>query len=266
MTWGVSFRGYDLDSTNGITVENVSEKASVNVREQKLKEGGASLDLLSLASRSITISGKIHSDSASGFKTVLRAFLAKVNDPSEGDLILDALSLPCVAIPQAISYGPLVTSADWSIRFVSGQKFWKSASATTASGLIGKTSATLTATLSYNANYAESMPTWTLTSLESGTISDLSLTVTNSTNGEEFKVSNFNVGAGDVLTIDPDSETVYYSTSSSGVSTPPNRIDGSFWSISGASVSLTATLSTTGLSSGFTFAVSYFPRHYSFGE
>ena len=266
MAWGVSFRGFALDSTNGITVENVSENASVNVREQKLKEGGSSLDLLSLASRTITLSGKIHSDSASGFKTALRAFLAKVNDPSEGDLILDALKLSCVAIPQAINYGPLVTSANWSIRFVSGEKFWKTATATTASGLIGKTSATLSTTLSYDADYAEVLPTWTLTSLESGAISDLSITITNSTTGEEFRVSDFDVGPSDVLTIDPDAESVYYSTSSSGVSTSPKRIDGSFWAISGASVSLTATLSTTSLSDGFTLGVSYYPRHYSFGE
>ena len=266
MAWGVTFRGYALDSTNGVAITNISENASMNVREQKLKEGGASLDLLSLASRSITITGKVTGDTSSNFYTHLRNLQAKLNDPSEGTLVLDTYTLPCVAIPGQITYGPNILSANFSCRFVSENKFWRSASTTGASSSAFGTSGTasVTGTITYNANYAPTSPSWTLQNNEGSTVTGLDLTIEDTTNSQAFKVYNMDLGASDVVTIDPSAGQVYISTSSSGASKPPQKVDGAFWDISGASVAFSATVNTTSLSTGVVLGYSYYTNHYSF--
>ena len=132
MAWGITFRGYSLDSDNGVTVAHIAENASTNVREQKLKEGGSSLYLLSLTSRTVTLSGKVQGDSASSFASNLRGLQSRFSDPTVGDLILESgFKLSCVPVPGVITYGPNILSADWTCRFVSGERFWSSTTAET---------------------------------------------------------------------------------------------------------------------------------------
>lgn len=268
MAWGITFRGYALSSANGVTVSNISENASVNIREQKLKEGGASLDLLSLAARSITLSGKVQGDSSTTFTANLRALQSKLSDPTEGALIFESgIELPVVPVPGPIVFGPNILSANWSCRFVSGDKFWKATTATAAtSAAFGKSAgATVSGTLPYNVNYAETYPSWTLTNdSEGSTITGLDLTIEDTTNNQAFKVTNFDLGDDDALTIDPSIGQVYISTAS-GASKPPQKVDGALWSISGASVGFTATVNTTSLTNGVTLGYSFNARHFSFG-
>ena len=268
MAWSITYRGFALDTTNGIAVDKVRESATTAFRESKLKGGGSALDLLRLEGRAVDVSGTIKGTSASDFKTKLAAFLAKMNDPSEGTLILDTQELPCVAKMGAIEYGQTVEHAKWSCRFVSGEKYWKSPSTTAITGgTIGTSgSPSHTETVTYGATRAETFPVWTITSAESGTSSDLDITFTNSTTSEQMKITGLQMGASDVLTLDPNSETVYFSTSSSGASKPPRRIDGIFWSLSGASVAISVTINTTTFTNGFTVGATYYNRYYSFGE
>ena len=269
MTWGITFRGHALSSANGVTVANISEKASTNIREQKLKEGGASLDLLSLTSRTVTLSGKVQGDTASNFKTNLRALQSKFSDPTAGDLILErTYKLSCVPIPGALTFGPNILSANWTCRFVSGDMFWSKTTATSGLSSAFGVSGTqdYDGTLAYDADYAKTYPSWTLTNNgEGSTITNLDLTITDTTNNQAFKVSNFDLGNNDALTIDPNIGQVYISTSASGASKPPQKVDGSLWSVSGASVGFTALVNTTSLTNGVILGFEYYSKHFSFG-
>ena len=267
MTWAITFRGFALSESNGIAVDKVRESASTAFRESKLKGGGSALDLLRLEGRAVDLSGSIKGTSAADFKTKLAAFLSKMNDPSEGTLILDTQKLQCVAKMGAIEYGQTVEHAKWSCRFISGEKHWSSPGTTAITGgTIGTSgSPSHTETITYGATKAETFPVWTITSAESGTASDLDITFKNTTTSEEMRISGLQLGASDVLTIDPDSETIYFSTSASGASKPPRRIDGIFWSFSGSSTAILVTINTTTFTNGFTVGATYYTRYYSFG-
>jgi hypothetical protein len=251
-----TFRGYTLDDTNGLSL-GVALRDGLSIGGEATNKLGDGLARArtSRGGRLVRLDFNVRGDTSALLHSNLRDLLKRLYDPSEGDLILDTYRLRgCVPRPGEVDYaGPVDASlmATVSCVFESRNSFWELAtpligSDTLTNNLVSEESATMT----YGADYAPVRPAFEITSNKVGVV-NYTVTLRNDDTGEELRLVDFDLDQNDVLTIDAWNEQVKI-TNTSGNATPPRRVDGHFWEIEGASITLITKHNQIGLSPNFT--------------
>ena len=249
-----SFRGYALDDTNGVAFGAFTDTPAVQGSRVGKLGDGATHERLSRAGRTVEISGSLTGDTKAELDDRVRDLLAEIHNPEEGDLIIVAYKLACRPRPGRVSYKTVDHnfSATWSCRFESPDPYWEETPAATALKTLTDNGVSEESfTLTYGANLAESYPSFTIESLKSTLVTGYEVTLRNDTTGDEFRLLDFDLGLNDILTVDPYTEQVYISTQTTGNAVAPRRVDGVFWPLSGASLTIVVKHNQQGSSPNF---------------
>lgn len=264
-----SFRGYALDDTNGVAFGSFGDTPGVDGSRVARLGDGATFERLSRSARTVDIRGTLHGDTKAELDDRARDLMAVLSDPSEGDLIIDTYKLACRSRPGKLSYRSIDHSfaADWSCRFESPDPYWEETPAATALKVLTNNGVSQESfSLTYGADLAESYPSFTIESLGASLITGYEITLRNDTTGEEFRLLDFDLGQNDILTVDPDSEQVYISTQTTGNAVAPRRVDGVFWALSGASLTIVVKHNQQGLTPNFRVTATARKWHHTYAS
>lgn len=260
MAWSPTYNGFALDKTNGIALVDWSDSGPVKVSMTDLLLGGSAPSSLAIVGRVIEAKLKLSSATTGAFETLLSDLLTELHQTSANSLKLDSTrEIAAYSLPGKFkaTEGGGGVSGEISVKWVSEDAYWSATSSVTvSSALTSPTALNIT-----NTGDAPTAINFQVENTSGGDLTGITATVRNTTTGEEFRVHDFDIDAGDTLRLDEDGQ-VYFDDPVGAGSKTPVRVDGKIFDLAAGAnaVTVTHTMGTSG-----TWAIAAFPRHHYHG-
>jgi hypothetical protein len=236
MSWTPTFDGYALDDSNGVTVENATELPGVRGEYADMLTAGTVTTRRAQGGRVIELEGKLVGTSAANFETRLDALLGALM-VAEGGYLQLSDDRRIFAYPEPGGFDLLRGSSNmagaWACRFQATAAWWEStteqsevktyASSASISDSYTTTLTTSAAPANIKIQVEQDTP---------GAARDLDLLIKNRTADPKEWVRLKDAvlagaaGLSDILIIDPETESGYFSGVTTGASALPRRAEG----------------------------------------
>jgi hypothetical protein len=260
MAWSPSYNGFALTKANGIALTDWSDSGPVKVSMADLLIGGSAPSSLAIVGRVIEAKLMLSAATTGAFEALLSDLLTELHQTSANSLKLDstreiaAYSLPGKFKPTSGGGG---VSGEIAVKWVSEDPYWSGTSAATvSSALTSPTALNIT-----NSGDAPAAINFQVENTSGGDFTGVTATVKNTTTGEEFRIHDFDIDAGDTLRLDEDGQ-IYFDDPIGAGSKTPVRVDGKIFALAAGANAVTV---THGMGTSGTWTIAAFPRHHYHG-
>jgi len=264
MTYTPVLGGLALNS-GGISCDEIRDVPAVELEMETLLRGGSAVVRDSLIGRVIRLAGAVRAASGSALEGIADNLYQVLQETGEQVLQLADdrfLDVHVSADEYRVQPGASGAWVLWSATCYATSPYWRGAAFT--NNTVTNTTSAPTKNVTVTGK-APTLPSYEITN--GGTIdyTGITVTITNGTSGEEFRLFSFDLGAGDTLYVDADTGEVYIGSGSSADSAAPKRVDGMFFELLNGTTTLTFT-HNFGTSGDITFKVKHYDRHHTLGD
>lgn len=264
MTYTPEIGGISLTGST-YSVDRIEDLGPVDVRMDGLLRSGSAVERVSLGGRVVRLSGMIKGSTGTVWQTNADALYAKLHTTTAQVLRLaDDRYLDVYVDPGSVEVvtGASGAVSEWSATFRSKSPYWRGSAETTDSVTNTTSAPTDNITLT---GKAPSLPDFEIANTGLSNYTGETVTISNGTSGEQFRLFSLDLAAGDTLYIDASTGEVYLGAGSSTLSNAPKRVDGMFFELTNGVTTLTYT-HTFGTAGDITFRCLHYERHHTYGD
>jgi len=259
ITIGYKFGSFDLDSTNGITLESVAPTIVKRARYKTSISGkGANIQSDRRDGIRVAVKGSVLGSDDEDARTKSDALFAALTNGEQALRLWTDREILCRVerdFKTKFVKGSTMSVVEFSATFRSTRPWWRSTTVLSDSWTVsGSPQQKL---LTADTGNAPTYPTISITN-NGTTFTDKYIWLTNLSTEQQLGLQGVSIGSGETLTIDFDAGRL---GTGSTQDQRPSQVDGEFFSLS-AGVANTLELVTDVTSPSFGVAISWYPSHW----